>query len=109
MTILEDLEQCTVKATSCDIDLLQQCIEAVSHDVLLSSDSLADLEHVKAFTILWVGCECHKVHSLKGWAPHLWGVLQVLGEKSHRGEVVPVGAFLKFHKDRRWTGLGHGR
>ena len=90
MSFLEDLEQCTVKATSCDVDLLRQCIKAVSHDMLLSSDSLADLEHVKAFAIMWVGCECQKVHSLKEWAPHLWGVLQVLGEKSHRGEVAPV-------------------
>ena len=67
MSFLEDLEQCIVKATSCDVDLLQQCIKALSHDMLLSSDSLADLEHVKAFAILWVGCECHKVHSLEGW------------------------------------------
>ena len=22
---------------------------------------------MKAFAILWVGCECHKVHSLEGW------------------------------------------
>ena len=32
------------KAVFSDIDLVEQCIKAVSYDVLLTSDSLADLE-----------------------------------------------------------------
>ena len=34
--------------------------------MLLTSDSLADEISVKAFGILWVGCECHKNHFLEG-------------------------------------------
>ena len=38
---------------SCDVDL-ELCLKAVSCDVLLTSDSLADEISVKAFGILWV-------------------------------------------------------
>ena len=67
---------------------------------------------------MWVDCECyththtHKIiisPSLKGWGQHLWGVLRVLKEKPHRGEVDPMEAFLQSHKDRLWAELGHGR
>lgn len=35
-----------------------------------------------------------KIPFLKGWVQHLWGVLRVLKEKPHRGEVDPMEAFL---------------
>ena len=38
------IEPCTLKAVSCDVDLIEECIKPVSCDVLLTSDSLADLE-----------------------------------------------------------------
>ena len=54
--------------------------------------------------------EASKILSLKEWAKCLLGVLQVLNnEKPCRDGVAPVEAFLKFQKDRWWTGLGHGR
>ena len=37
------LEQYTVKAVFSDTDLIEQCIKAVSYDVLLTSDSLSDI------------------------------------------------------------------
>ena len=36
------------KAVFSDIDLVEQCIKAVSYDVLLTSDSLADVEQYKS-------------------------------------------------------------
>ena len=42
------IERCTVKAVSCDVDLIEECIKAVSCDVLLTSDSLADLEQCES-------------------------------------------------------------
>ena len=42
------LEQCTVKAMSCDVDLVERCIQSVSYYVLLTSDSLADLEQCES-------------------------------------------------------------
>ena len=42
------LGQCTVKAMSCDVDLVEPCIKSVSYYVLLTSDSLADLEQCES-------------------------------------------------------------
>ena len=43
------LEQYSVKAVSCDVDLVvQYTVKAVSCDVLLTSDSLADLEQYES-------------------------------------------------------------
>ena len=49
------LEQCTVKAMSCDVDLVEWCIKTVSYYVLLTSDSLADLE------------QCESIWNFVGW------------------------------------------
>ena len=42
------IEPCTLKAVSCDVDLIEECIKAVSCDVLVTSDSLADLEQCES-------------------------------------------------------------
>ena len=42
------IKPCTLKAVSCDVDLIEECIKAVSCDVLLTSDSLADVEQYKS-------------------------------------------------------------
>ena len=43
------IEQRTVKAMSCDVDLIEPCtLKAVSCDVLVTSDSLADLEQCES-------------------------------------------------------------
>ena len=61
------VEQCTVKAVSCEVGLVGQCaVKAVSCDVLLPSDSLADLEQCESIWNLSVGCECHKNSLLEG-------------------------------------------
>ena len=43
---------------------------------------------------MWVGCEHHRILSLKGWDLHLWGVFLVLNEKPCRGGVAPVETLL---------------
>ena len=42
------IKPCTLKAVSYDVDLIEECIKAVSCDVLLTSDSLADLEQCES-------------------------------------------------------------
>lgn len=70
--------------------------------MLLSSDSLADLEHVKALQSC--GWAVVKSPLFEGvWAPHLWGFAGHLVRNPHRGEVAPVGAFL-----RNFTRTGGG-
>ena len=57
----------TVKAVSCEVGLVGQCaVKAVSWDVLLPSDSLADLEQCESIWNFSVGCECHKNPLLEG-------------------------------------------
>ena len=92
---------------SCDVDL-EQGLKAVSYAVLLTSDSLTDLDQCEIIWNLVGGAS--KIPSFKGWAQCLLRVLQVLNNKKPcRDGVAPVEAFLKFQKDRWWTGLGHGR
>ena len=98
----------TVYCEGCVLDLEQGSVKDVCCDVLLTSDSLADLEVWKHLEgIMWVGCECCRNPSLNGWAWCLWVVLRVLSKKPCRGGVAPVEAFLQSLKGRRWA--GHGR
>ena len=57
---------------SCDVDL-EQCLKAVSCDVLLTSDSLAYLDQYESICNLVGGAST--IPSLKGWAQCLLGVL----------------------------------
>ena len=38
-----------------------------------------------------VGCECHKIPSLKGWTQHLWGAFQVLNNNNNNNNNKPLG------------------
>ena len=60
---------------------------------------------MKAFGVLWVGCECHRNPLFLGVGPEPMGVFWGSLVETRRNRVVPVEAFLRFHKDKRWTEL----
>ena len=64
------LEQCTVKAASCDIDLIEQrTVKAMSCDVDLKQYIIKALSSVSSHfrnVIMWVTCEQHKNPLLEG-------------------------------------------
>ena len=63
---------------------------------------------MKAFGILWIGCECHKNPLLEGVGPVPTGVLQVLNNKNSSGLELPLWRLFCNLQGWGWTGVGHG-